>query len=90
MVLGVPLLPFILGALVVGQLSILSFYFISLSAMVVVMVMGGFAFVYARSLSKNDEHRLLQYMLKARMRGKQGATRRFWGAVSFSPFPKRK
>lgn len=90
MVLGVPLLPFILGALVVGQLSILSFYFISLSAMVVVMVMGGFAFVYARNLSKNDEHRLLQYMLKARMRGKQGATRRFWGAVSFSPFPKRK
>ena len=90
MVLGVPLLPFILGAVVVGQLAVLSFYFISLSVMVSWLVIGVFAFMYARKVSQNDEHRLLQLMLKARMRGRQGATRRFWGAVSFSPIPPRK
>ncbi len=90
MVLGVPLLPFILGAVVIGQLAILSFYFISLSVMVSWLVIGVFAFLYARKVSQNDEHRLLQLMLKARMRGRQGATRRFWGAVSFSPIPPRK
>jgi type IV secretory pathway VirB3-like protein len=90
MVLGVPLLPFILGAVVIGQLAVLSFYFISLSVMVMWLVIGGFAFAYARKVSQNDEHRLLQLLLKARMRGRQGATRRFWGAVSFSPLPPRK
>lgn len=90
MVLGVPLLPFILGAVVVGQLAVLSFYFVSLSVMVSWLVIGVFAFIYARKVSQNDEHRLLQLMLKARMRGRHGATRRFWGAVSFSPIPPRK
>jgi type IV secretory pathway VirB3-like protein len=90
MVLGVPLLPFILGAVVIGQLAVLSFYFISLSVMVMWLVIGSFAFAYARKVSQNDEHRLLQLLLKARMRGRQGATRRFWGAVSFSPLPPRK
>ena len=90
MVLGVPLLPFILGAVVIGQLAVLSFYFISLSVMASWLVIGAFAFMYARQVSQNDPHRLLQLLLRARMRGRQGATRRFWGAVSFSPFPPRK
>lgn len=90
MVLGVPLLPFILGAVVIGQLAVLSFYFIDLSVMVAWLVIGFFAYFQALRVSRNDEHRLLQLMLKARMRGRQGATRRFWGAVSFSPFPPRR
>jgi type IV secretory pathway VirB3-like protein len=89
-ILGVPLVPFILGALVIAQLSVLSFYFIRLSVALVFIIIGGFVYAWARKLSSNDEHRLLQYLMKARMRGRQSATRKFWGAVSFSPLPPRK
>lgn len=89
-VLGVPLIPFILGALVIGQLTVLSFYFIRLSVALVFLILGIAAYLWARKVGLDDEHRLLQYMLKARMRGRQSATRRFWGAVSFSPIPPRK
>lgn len=89
-ILGVPLVPFILGALVIGQLTVLSFYFFRLSVAVVPFVIGLMLYLWARKAGSNDEHRLLQYLLKARMRGRQGNTRRFWGAVSFSPLPSRK
>lgn len=89
-ILGVPLIPFILGLLVIGQLTVLSFYFSRLSVALVFIIVGAFAYVWARQLGVNDEHRLLQYLMKARMRGRQSATRKFWGAVSFSPLPPRK
>jgi type IV secretory pathway VirB3-like protein len=89
-ILGVPLLPFILGALVFGQLAVLSFYFIRFSVALVFIVLAVAAYGWARKVGLNDEHRLLQYLLKARMRGRQGSSRRFWGAVSFSPLPPRK
>lgn len=89
-ILGVPLIPFILGALVIGQLSVLSFYFFSLSVAVFFIVIGVFLYAWARKAGANDEHRVLQYLMKARMRGRQSATRKFWGAVSFSPLPPRK
>ena len=50
MVLGVPLLPFILGAVVIGQLAVLSFYFISLSVAASWLVIGAFAYMYARQV----------------------------------------
>lgn len=89
-ILGVPLIPFILGALVLGQLTVLSFYFIRLSVALVFIIIGVFLYTWARKVGSNDEHRLLQYLMKARMRGRQSATRKFWGAVSFSPLPPRK
>lgn len=89
-ILGVPLVPFILGALVIGQLTVLSFYFIRLSVALVLIVIGVFAYGWARRVGLNDEHRLLQYLMKLRMRTRQSATRKFWGAVSFSPLPPRK
>ena len=88
--LGVPLVPFVLGALVIGQLTVLSFYFFRLSVALVFVVIGVFLYFWARKAGRNDEHRLLQYLLKARMRGRQSNTRKFWGAVSFSPLPPRK
>lgn len=87
--LGVPLIPCLIGALTIGQLTVLSFYFIGLSLAVVFMVIGGFVFAWARRVSANDEHRLLQYLLLVRIRGRQASSRRVWGAVSFSPFPRR-
>ncbi len=89
-ILGVPLIPFILGALAIGQLTVLSFYFIRLSVALVFVIIGVFLYTWARKVGANDEHRLLQYLMKARMRGRQSATRKFWGAVSFSPLPPRK
>jgi type IV secretory pathway VirB3-like protein len=89
-IFGVPLLPFILGALVFAQLALLGFHFFSLSVAVFFLVLALFAYLWARKLGRDDEHRLLQYFLKARMRGRQSATRKFWGAVSFSPLPPRK
>jgi type IV secretory pathway VirB3-like protein len=89
-ILGVPLVPFILGALVTAQLMVLGFFFIRLSVSIGFLTIGLFAFVWARRIGANDEHRLLQYLMKARMRGRQAATRKFWGAVSFSPLPPRK
>jgi type IV secretory pathway VirB3-like protein len=89
-IFGVPLIPFILGALIFAQLILLSFYFLGLSVAVVFFIMAIFAYGWARKMGRNDEHRLLQMMLKLRMRGQQSSTRRFWGAVSFSPLPQRK
>ena len=89
-ILGVPLIPFILGALVIGQLTVLSFYFLGLSVAVVFIVIGLFAYFWARKIGMNDEHRLLQYLMKLRMRTRQSNTRKFWGAVSFTPLPPRK
>lgn len=89
-IFGVPLIPFILGALMFAQLILLSFYFLGLSVAVVFFIMSIFAYGWARKMGRNDEHRLLQMMLKLRMRGQQSSTRRFWGAVSFSPLPQRK
>jgi type IV secretory pathway VirB3-like protein len=89
-IFGVPLIPFILGAVLTGQLALLSFYFIRLSVALGFIVIGVFAYFWARKVGSNDEHRLLQYLMKLRMRGRQSATRKFWGAVSFSPLPPRK
>src|SRR3982751_2017383 len=80
-ILGVPLVPFILGALAIGQLSLLSFYFFRFSVSMFFIVIGIFLYGWARKAGANDEHRVLQYLMKARMRGRQGNTRRFWGAV---------
>jgi type IV secretory pathway VirB3-like protein len=89
-ILGVPLVPFILGALVCAQLAVLSFFFVRFSVALVPIIVGVYGYVWARKVGANDEHRLLQYLMKLRMRLRQAATRRFWGAVSFSPLPPRK
>lgn len=89
-IFGVPLIPFILGALVFAQLALLSFYFARASVALVFLIMGVFVYLWARKMSRDDEHRLLQFMLKLRMRGPQANVRKFWGAVSFSPRPPRK
>ena len=89
-IFGVPLIPFILGALVIGQLAVLGFYFFRLSVALVFIIIGVYAYAWARKVGSNDEHRLLQHLMKARIRGRQSATRKFWGAVSFSPLPPRK
>lgn len=87
---GVPLIPFILGSVVFAQLALVAFYFQGLPTVLVVAFLYLFAFSWARRTSRNDEHRLNQFLLKLQIRGTQAASRRFWGTVSFSPIPPRK
>jgi type IV secretion system protein VirB3 len=87
---GIPLLPFILFTMSFAQLALVGFFLFRLAAVIFVLILYLFAFVWARRISRNDEHRLLQYLIKMRMRGPQIASRKFWGAVSFSPLPSRK
>ncbi|MGP3508410.1 VirB3 family type IV secretion system protein [Paracidovorax citrulli] len=89
-VFGVPLIPFTLGAVATAQLMVLTFFFIRFSVAVGIFFIAVFVYAWARKVGADDEHRLLQLLLKARMRRRHGATRRFWGAVSFSPLPPRK
>lgn len=85
-VFGIPLLVFLLGAVVVGQVGLLAFVVGGVPAAVTVLVMGISLYGWARRISKFDDQRLLQLLLRIRMRGPQRAARRIWGAVSFGPF----
>ncbi len=84
------MLPFILGTLIFAQLAMLGFYFFGVQVTVFFVILYVFAFGWARQISRNDDQRLLQLLMKVRMRGPQIASRRFWGAISFSPLPPRK
>lgn len=86
---GVPLLVFILGAIVVGQAGLAAFYFLGIPAASGVAVVGMALYAWARRVSKFDDQRLLQLLLRARMRGPQRASREEFGAISFSPFSKK-
>jgi type IV secretory pathway VirB3-like protein len=87
---GVPLIPFILGTLVFAQLAVLGLFIFGFHVTIVCAILYGFALVWAQKVSRNDDQRLLQLLMKMRMRGPQLATRRYWGAVSFSPTASRK
>lgn len=83
---GVPMLAFILGAVVFGQIGLAFFVFFGLPATISVAVVAFFCYGWARRISKFDDQRLLQYLKRMRMRGPQRRARVTWGAVSFSPF----
>jgi type IV secretion system protein VirB3 len=85
-VFGIPMLPFILGGLVFAQAAALGFYFFGLWMVFTVAVLAAGAFIWAKKVSRNDDQRLLQVIMRMRMRGPQGASKRHWGAVSYSPF----
>lgn len=82
---GVPMLPFILGTLVFAQAAILGGLFFGTPVVVMLALLYGLAFTWARRISRNDEQRLLQLILRLRMRLRQRVTRARWGAISFAP-----
>lgn len=84
------MLPFILGTVVFAQVAVLGYFFIGLSFIIFIFILYCFAFVWARRISRNDDQRLSQFIMRVRMRGPQGASKRYWGAVSFSPLQVRK
>lgn len=84
------MLPFILGTLVFALLAVWAFFILGLYAAIFFAILYAFAYGWARKVSRNDDQRLLQLILKARMRLPQIASRRYWGAISFSPLPASK
>lgn len=86
---GVPMLVFIVGAVIFGQVALIVFLLGGLPATIAVGVLAMSCYGWARRISKFDDQRLLQMVLLVRMRGPQRRSRRLWGAVSFSPFARR-
>ena len=80
------MLVFILGAVAFGQLALIAFLVAGLPATIAIVVLALSFYGWARRISKFDDQRLLQMLLRIRMRGPQRSSRRSWGAVSFSPF----
>jgi type IV secretory pathway VirB3-like protein len=87
---GVPMLVFILGAVSFGQVALIVFLAGGLPATIAVGVLAISCYGWARRISKFDDQRLLQMVLRVRMRMSQRYSRPSWGAVSFSPFSRRK
>jgi type IV secretion system protein VirB3 len=84
---GIPLLPFVLGTLVFGEIGILVFFTSGIALLLVVVFLYFAVFGWAKRVSRNDEQRLLQLMLRLRMRLRQRKSRTLWGAISFGPGP---
>ncbi len=82
---GVPLIPMILvsGAFLVG--GVWAFYLVSPYASVFFGCLYLPLYVWMRRITKKDEHRLKQMMIRARLRLRQNLGRRFFGVVSYSP-----
>ena len=82
-IFGVPMLPFILGTLLFAQLGVLAFMTIGLAGLVSLLVAYSAVYRWARSVSRNDEQRLLQMIMRMRMRAGQRSSIAYWGAVTF-------
>lgn len=82
---GVPMVPFLLVSGLFLLLAMWSFYLVS----GYVSLLLGMAYVpilvTMRQVTKKDDQRLRQMMMRARMRVRQIAVRARWSAVSYSP-----
>jgi type IV secretion system protein VirB3 len=87
---GVPLVPMVLAGVVFGQIALVLFFMVGLPGLAFVGVLAFAAFGKARRISKFDDQRILQMMLKIRMRGRQRGIKRIFGAVSFAPGKSRR
>ena len=85
MVGGVPTVPLILICGLTLLLSVWSFYLVSgyLSLFIVFVTIP--VVVTMREMTKKDDQRLRQVLMRARMRLRHRASRRTWGAISYGP-----
>ncbi|MFP1132968.1 VirB3 family type IV secretion system protein [Asticcacaulis sp. W401b] len=84
MFFGVPLIPFLVttGAFLVVGMWLL--YLLSGYATLVLMVIYVPLIVTMREITRRDDQRLRQILLRARMRVRHGAGFSHWGAISYS------
>ncbi|MDI7776577.1 VirB3 family type IV secretion system protein [Asticcacaulis sp. EMRT-3] len=90
MFLGVPMMPFLMvtgvcllaGGWLMYLISPVVSLFIGLTYVAIVAVM--------RQVTRKDDQRLHQLLMRARMRHRHGAARRRWDALSFAPLAYKK
>mgnify|MGYP003438997624 FL=1 len=82
---GVPTLPLILICGLTLLLSVWSFYFVSGYVSLFMVLMAIPVVVTMRGITKKDDQRLRQVMMRARMRLRHLASRATWGAISYGP-----
>lgn len=92
MLVGVPMIPFLVVTGFFLLTFIWTFYMVSGYVALLLLISYVPLFLTMRAITKKDDQRLRQIMMRARMRVRQIAGRRIWGAVSYSPlrFKKRK
>lgn len=90
MFIGVPMIPFLLitglFAIVGAWLAWLLSGYIALALLIFYIPI----LLWMRSVSKKDDQRLRQILLRWRLRFRHLAVRRAWGAVSYSPIRYKK
>lgn len=84
MFLGAPMIPFIL---VTGLAILLAMLGLFISPYIFIAVATTWVPIYAwmRLVTKVDDQRLNQLLLRVRLRTRMGAGHRFWGALTFVP-----
>lgn len=82
---GVPMIPFLLVTGIFLLLAVWFFYLLSPYVTLLLGIVYAPIFVWMRQVTKKDDQRLRQMMMRARMRVRQRAGRALWGAISFSP-----
>ena len=89
MFLGVPMIPVIL---VTGLAVLLAMLGLFLSAYISVAVITLFvpAYAWMRAVTRADDQRLQQLILRLRMRARLQGSRRVWGALTYIPLPLKK
>ena len=82
---GVPTIPLILICGLTLLLSVWSFYLVSGYVSLFILFVTIPVVVTMREMTKKDDQRLRQVLMRARMRLRHRVSRRTWGAISYGP-----
>ena len=87
---GVPMIPFLLITGAFLLLSVWTFYLISGDVSLFLCMVYLPLLAAMREVTKKDDQRLRQLMMRLKMRQPQRAARQMWGAISYSPLRYKK
>lgn len=89
MFLGVPMVPAIL---LTGSAVLLAMLGLFVNAYVSILIVAVYLplYLWMRTVTRQDDQRLNQLVLRLRLRVRMQGARRFWGALSYSPFSLKK
>ena len=82
---GVPTIPLILICGLTLLVSVWSFYLVSGYLSLFILFVTIPVLVTMREMTKKDDQRLRQVLMRARMRLRHRASRATWGAISYGP-----
>jgi type IV secretion system protein VirB3 len=89
MFMGVPMAPVIVVTGLCVVLAVLGLY-VSPFATIAVIAIYFPIYFWMRMVTKTDDQRLNQLFLRLRMRMRLGASRRIWGAFTYTPIAYKK